>query len=326
MTRFLTSAATMQTLSLVGMEEASREGRRDGDIEHLLLALVLSDQSAGEALRSLGVTVDDARRAVREQHEDQLRQLGIEPERDESERIAFHESDGYDWTDRARSILRRSTQKGGRGDAAAVLRQLIDEPSGLISDILERLGTTTDAVHTAVDETEAAAEPVKFATPRRRDWVHGRFRAYIPAPVADVWALVSDADRFAEWDPAIGDIAAESADADAWIAVTPTHQPNGKPLKVKPEFRRRRITRHEAIGLTRVIWWTEFPDAPESARQMLAVELETTEGGAFVTLTSTWRRRTGWRRLIGLPLRPLQRYIVWLNLSQMGAAISRVFR
>ncbi|WP_300266308.1 Clp protease N-terminal domain-containing protein [Microbacterium sp.] len=326
MSTFLTTAATMQTLSIAGMEEASREGRRDGDIEHLLLALVISDQSAGDALRSLGITLDAARCAVRDQHDSHLRQLGIDLERAEAGRIVFHETEGYDWTDRARTILNRSTEKPGKGDAASVLRQLIDEPSGLIADILERLGTTTDAVRTALDEAEAAAASDSPSAPRRRDWVHGRIRTYVPAPVEDVWALVSDADRFDEWDPAIGDIAAASDDADVWIGVSPTHRPNGKPLKVRSEFRRRRITQREATTLTRVIWWCEFPDAPDVAPRMLAVELETTEGGTFVTLTSTWRRRAGWRRLAGLPLRALQKYLVWLNLSQMSGAISRVFR
>src|SRR5690606_16041423 len=69
MSAFLNTAATMQTLSVAGMEEASRDGRREGDLEHVLLALVLSEQSAGQVLRGLGITLDAARLAVREQHQ-----------------------------------------------------------------------------------------------------------------------------------------------------------------------------------------------------------------------------------------------------------------
>lgn len=329
MSTFLNTAATMQTLSLTGMEEASREGRREGDLEHVLLALVISEQSAGTVLRGLGISLDAAREAVRDQHQEQLRQLGVEIEQDEPDRIIFHETDGYEWTERALMVMSRSTEGDGRGDAASVLRRLIDEPSGLIAEILVRLGTTTDAVREALEDHERTpplAPPAPSHASRRRDWVHGRHETFIPAPIEDVWELVSHADRMPEWDPMTGNIASESAEGGAWITVAPTHRPDGKPIKVKPEFRRRRVTQAETLNTTRVVWWSEYPDAPELPPRMLAVELAPSEGGTFVTLTSTWRRRAGWRRLVGLPLRPLQRYLVWLHLSQTGGAISRAFR
>lgn len=193
MSNFLNTAATMQTLSVAGMEEASREGRREADIEHLLLALVISEQNAGIALRGLDISLDAARRAVREQHEQQLEQLGVSIEQDRSGRIVFHETDGYEWSERAQMILRRSTEGERRGDAGSVLRGLLDEPSGLISEIFERLDTTTDAVRAALDDTATTEEPASPTTPLRRDWVHGQFKSFVPAPIDDVWALVSDA-------------------------------------------------------------------------------------------------------------------------------------
>lgn len=129
-----------------------------------------------------------------------------------------------------------------------------------------------------------------------------------------------------EWEPMAGSIVSESSDDDVWIAVAPAHRPDGKPMKLKAEFRRRRVTQAEALSPTRVVWWFEYPDAPVSAPRMLAVELASTEGGTFITLTSTWRRRAVWRQVVGLPLRPLQRYLVWLTLSHAAGAIGRVFR
>ena len=326
MSRFLNTAATMQTLSISGMEEASRDGRREGDIEHVLLALVIDEQSAGQALRSVGISLDAAREAVRAQHEEQLRQLGVEIEQNSPGRIVFHETGGYEWTDRALMIMSRSTEGTGRGDAASVLRRLLDEPSGLIAEILERLGTTPEGVRAALDEVERTAPSAPQRPSRRRDWVHGRFATFVPAPIEDVWALVSRAERMPEWEPMTQTIAADAAGDATWIVQAPERRPDGKPIKMGPEFRRRRVTQAEALSPARVVWWFEFLDAPQTAPRMLAVELSPTEGGTHVTLTATWRRRLGWRRIMSLPLRPLQHYFIWLNLSQIGGAISRAFR
>ena len=326
MNSFLNTAATMQRLSISGMEEASRDGRREGDLEHVLLALVISEQSAGVALRGLGITLDAARRAVRDQHRQQLRQLGIELEQGEPERIVFHETDGYEWTDRALTVMSRSTEGDGRGDAASILRILLAEPSGLIAEILERLGTTAEAVGEALDEAERTDPRAQSPATRRRDLVHGRIEVFVPASLDDAWSLLSSAERMPDWDPMTGSIESDAERQDSWISHAPFHHPDGKPIQVKPEFRRRRIIRAEASEPTRVVWWSDYPDAPELDRRMLTVELAATEAGTHATLTTTWRRRTGWRRMIGFPLRPLQRYFVWLHLSQMGAAISRAFR
>ncbi|KAA9394526.1 hypothetical protein FCK90_06830 [Kocuria coralli] len=64
MSKLVRIARTSQELSLAAMEEASRQGRREADLEHLFIALVLTDQPAGRILRGLGITLDDARRGV----------------------------------------------------------------------------------------------------------------------------------------------------------------------------------------------------------------------------------------------------------------------
>lgn len=53
MNKLVRAAQTSQSLSLAAMEEASRLGLREADIDHLFLALVINDQSAGRALREL---------------------------------------------------------------------------------------------------------------------------------------------------------------------------------------------------------------------------------------------------------------------------------
>ena len=64
MSRFSQAAATMHTLSLAAMEEASRLGVHDADIDHLLLALTLDADTGGQVLRRAGIRLDTARAAV----------------------------------------------------------------------------------------------------------------------------------------------------------------------------------------------------------------------------------------------------------------------
>ncbi len=47
MSRFTDSASTSYSLSITAMEEASRVGQREADIDHLFLALTVSEQTAG---------------------------------------------------------------------------------------------------------------------------------------------------------------------------------------------------------------------------------------------------------------------------------------
>src|SRR5690606_19166246 len=50
-----------QRLALIAVEEAQRFGHPAVDVEHLFLALALSETAAGISLREAGVTIDDAR-------------------------------------------------------------------------------------------------------------------------------------------------------------------------------------------------------------------------------------------------------------------------
>jgi uncharacterized protein YndB with AHSA1/START domain len=322
MSRFLTAAATMQTLSLTAMEEASRDGRREADIEHMLLALILSEQSAGQVLRAMGITLDDARAAVREQHARQLSELGVTADHPSENRIVFHETEGYEWSERALRILNRATERrNGSGDATAVLRELLDEPSGLIEEILARLGIRADEVRARLVDAEGIPHHPTTAAGGMR----GTFTAFIPAPVDEVWRLLSDGDRMPEWEPSIGAVQSTD-DRGVWEARVRTERPDGKPIRVKPAYRRRRIELVEALEPVRIVWRIQLPDAPHANTHSLTVDLAPAAGGTQVTLTSTWMRRAGWRRIVGFPLRPLQRFLIWLALFQVAGGISRAFR
>lgn len=329
MSKFVLAAQTSQSLSLAAMEEASRAGLRVADLEHLFLALVISDQRAGGSLRSMGIDIDGARRAVEEAHAAQLASLGIEASFPEAGRIVFHETDGYDWSKRAYDLIARSVDKDKNGDAAAVLRELVSEPSGLIANILERLGTTPQAVLEHLDRFDAAAERTATRPAKVKGRVSGSIETFVPAPIDGVWQFLVDPERIPDWEMSVGSIdhAVQGfTPGMVWQGLAPESRPDGKPVNVKPRFRRRSIELVTAHQPERIAWSFTYPDAPESSAILTEFILVNTTGGTQVQISKSWSRRPGWRRLVALPLRPLQKFIVWITLFQTGGAVSRAFR
>ncbi|MEV7692464.1 Clp protease N-terminal domain-containing protein [Microbacterium sp. NPDC089189] len=328
MSRFVRAAQTSQVLSSTALEEASRQGLREADVEHVFLALVLSDQIAGRVLRDLGIGIDDARRAIREQHDAQLASLGVRAELPHPGRIVFHETDGYGFTPRAADLLGRSGGGSREGSASPVLRDLVAEPSGLIADILQRLGTTPHDVQELLDRADSDEITVP-ARPSVRGRAFGVQETFVPAPVEQVWEFLTDPARVPEWEVSVGSI--EDAGRDArpgtlWEGRAPDARPDGKPVKIAPRFRRRLIELEVAERPHRAAWTFAYPDAPRSRPILTEFALVETTGGTQVTVSISWTRPAGWRRAVGIPLRPLQKFVVWLRLFQTGGAISRAFR
>lgn len=336
MSKLSRAAATSQTLSLVAMEEASRLGLREADLEHLLLALVVSDQPAGVALRSVGITLTDARAAVESLRTEQLASLGISTGLPEAGRIVFHETRGYEWSRRASDLIGRAAGRGRAGDAAAVLRELLAEPSGQVGALLERLGTTPQQVLAELGRAEsspagasrAGATPRPGATtPRAPGVVTGTTQTFVPASVDDVWALVSAPERIPEWYPPVGSVETpRQAETTTWAARSTTTDPSGAPVRVRADHVRCQVELVDSAPPARVGWRFTFPDAAARRPVVVEVALVPTTGGTQVSVTLTWTRATGWRAVVIAPLRPLQRALLWLATSQTGNAISRAFR
>lgn len=335
MSTFAQAAATMQTLSLTAMEEASRRGQREADIDHLFLALVINDQPAGQVLRGIGITLDAAREAVSAVHADQVRSLGLAIDPPEDGRIVFHETDGYELTKRVQDIFVRSGKGKNTGDATAVLREVLADPSGLIAAVLHRLDTSPGDVLHRLDHAERQTSEKPHDELPSRTGASGSIRAFVPAPVEHVWSLLADPARMPEWEPYAGTVAPGEGDRElatmpvpeqSWITLARTRRPDGKPIRVKEQFRRRRVELFDHTEHRRIEWRFDYPDAKHSNPTRLLIELASTEGGTGLVITTSWRRRTGWRRAVGWLLRPLQRLVLWLNLLQVSGGISRVFR
>ena len=329
MSKFTVAAATMQTLSLVAAEEASRLGERTGDVDHLLLAVTVNEQVAGQALRALGVTLDRAREAVAEQHAAQLASLGVRAEAPTPDRITFHERGEFTWNERTMQLLRRSGQNGRRGDAAAVLRELVSEGSGLIEAVLTRLGTSGAEVLRLLDDAERYPARPQQAFDART--LSGTGESYVPAPPTDVWRLLSSPERMPEWEPGAAraaDLPGEFAIGATWTMHAADIRPDGTPLRTSPK---RRVSRVELVDLqpNRMLEWvTSWPEWPGSNTRRVRIELEPAAGGTRLLISQAWDRAADRRRLpvVGWLMSPLHRFAIWLQVSQLGASIGRVFR
>ncbi|RLP72771.1 Clp protease [Mycetocola tolaasinivorans] len=348
MSGIIGAAGAAQTLSLAAMEEASRQGKRDTDIEHLLLALALSDRPAGSALRACGVSLSAVRRAIRDQEAAELAALGMSVRMPEPGRIVFHETSGYAWTRRAEALLSSAasarSDSEGAGYTERVLTLLLVEPSGRVSDVLARCGTSTAEVRLALAGDTGKIPAASSARARMeldvagaagtRGWVSGTSEVFVPAVPADVWALLVDPLRIPEWFPAIGTVSGLAEDkglednesSRRWWALAPTTRPDGKSIRVREQFRRRTVQMIEARAGESVRWRFEFPDAARAGTQDIVCDLREDAGGTRVRLTALWARPQGWCRLVGVLLSGPRRLVIWLNLFQIGGALSRAFR
>lgn len=326
MSRFTQAAATMHTLSLAAMEEASRLGVHDADIDHLLLALTIDADTGGQVLRRAGIRLDAARAAVEAQHAGQLLAMGIDAPAVGPGRIIFHETDGYDWTERALAVLRAASQGGRRGDSAAVLRALLGEPSGLIAAILGRLAVTEDDLTAQLDEVEGTARSPRPGRKPAARGITGSRSMFVPAAEAEVRAVLADAERLPEWEQSVAAVLPAGEDGP-WEAFAPATAPDGRPLRRKPEFHRLCVMREEEESGA-LTWRFEYPDAPRANPRVLTMALEPAAGGTQLRATMTWetRPRGPVRRVLRAPLRPLWRGLVFIQLAQVESGISRIFR
>lgn len=338
MSKLTRSAATMYALSLAGMEEASRLGQRDADLDHLFIALVTSEQTAGQVLRAVGITLRGAREAVAEQHAEQLRALGVEHAPPAPGPIVFHETGGYEWTKRAQDVLNKASARGNDGSASVVLRELLAEPSGLIDAVLARLGVSAGEIGARLDAAERIPEFGEVSKPGGGVLTR-TMRSFVPAPVAEVWALLADPERMPEWEDLLAEVSVPEGivarglrPGDAWEGTAVTEFSDGKPAKLGPEMLRIAVDLLVFEEASRISWRLRYPDAPRANSRCVTITLEPAAGGTQLGIAFAWEppaaraKVAPLRRLQRLLLRPAVRFLVWVQVTQLANSISRVFR
>ncbi len=330
MSKLSRSAATAQKLSITAMEEASRFGQRTADIDHLLIALTVNEETAGQILRSLGVTIEATREAVSAENTHQLASLGIHADLPSAGPIVFHQTSGYEWSNRGSEIFKRASEGAKRVDASAILRELVIEPSGTIEAILCRLGTTPETVTELLDGAERYLSD-DSVTPTDEGFLSGSMEAFIPAAPEQVWALVADPSRLPQW---LEGIASIDTDSDyprvgaVWEARSSTQDLEGKSLRVKPDAERQRVRLDELEPERLVQWSFIYPDNPKANSRRICIELEPASAGTQLRILSEWVRTAPHNRraFLGFLRRPFYRLIIWMQLLQISSGISRVFR
>jgi len=315
MAKLTTAFTTTHRLWVAAMEETSRQGGKDAGLDHLLLALTLDDGTAGQVLRASGVTIERARDAVAAQHRDQLDALGLDVAAPADGPIALGDPAGYDWTEPARSVMTQATTVGQSGDTVAVLRALLDEPSGFITAVLARLETTPSSVRGLLDE--AAALPASTPAARTDDPFHRSTTAFVPATPDATWALVSDPRRLAEWDGVTASVA--PGIAGTWVA-TPKDEMAGD---LGPQH----VT-VDADEVRRVAHWTFWWPASKRRTNTRHVifTLEPAASGTTVRVDATWETaaaRKRWRFGIA---RPFFRALLWFQVTRVASSVSAALR
>lgn len=184
------SLHTLTTLMRQSYEEAARFGRKDADIEHLLLALTLTDTPAGDVLRSHGATWESTVQALQHLDSEALESLGITaPTRTLSPNIAAVE--GY--TKRVNAVFKKA--KKASPDLLSILITLVNEPSGTIARVLDRLGTS------AAEITAAAQIRLDTVRSTRRGNHRATSSGVIPTTHTELLAFLRNPINAAIWEP-----------------------------------------------------------------------------------------------------------------------------
>lgn len=310
-----------QQISIAAKEEASRYDLPQVDVDHLLLALLVGGGSAGELLRGQGLTLDAARRATEQVRAQHVARLGIVVPAVQPRPIRDPSFGEIDWTRRALNVVRGNDDRGELG----LLTRLLDEPSRLVVEVLAEAGVDRGALAAALADprTAAGAAPVAVSDP---DWPGVTRTGFAPAPVAEVWALVSDLARRAEWDDTVRSV--QPVGPDVWEIELTSSRPDGRPARRRPGYTRahhRRI----AYELDQLVEWEiTLPDLrkPWPGRHRLRIRLRPATGGTALELTLSWPRRTGRHRVGQGLLHPVARAIATVQLTGYIAAVSRRLR
>lgn len=335
MKHWTTALTTANELSLVAIDEASRRGMRSADLEHLLLALTVTEQPAGDLLRRQGATLVEMRRAVDEYHAEHLAAVGISNAPFPRGRIRDDAVEITELTDRVRALFHQVAIEERSGDAAAVLSQLMSEPSGTVHDLLQRAGVDTGTLtHGLADLRRQSPKHTVTIKPGE---LTAEKELFVPAEVAAVWSLVSSAQRLPEWEPTVDKLRPMDDDPTSglsanrtklWSATPRTRRRrDGRPTSPRRGWEQLMLEQVKSQALERIIWRFTYPHAHLAAQRTLDISMQPSPGGTAVHLVTRWHRSprrgmTGMRLLAS----PFTRFAAHSHLHQVSAGISRALR
>jgi hypothetical protein len=290
------------------------------NVEHLFLALLRIGGPVTDALAAEGVTLAVGRKAVDQTHAQRLASLGISlpggsdgPRERRQDYLAPLEFD-----QRAQRLLERAANQAEQD--VTLFHTLLDEPSGRVRAVLEVLGVEPANLELAAVAPPPLAEPPPAQADPTQRWYE--YRRFVPERPAAVWALVSDPERWLEWNQWEHQ-KAESTEPGTIRAFTKALGSNGKPVRLKPGLETA-IYVVKANEPERLIEWERsWPELRSPVHTHFRIELVPRGSGTEVILKFRADKPKGhFKRLLRFIVRPLIRPSTGFYLRAKAQGIS----
>ena len=276
MSKIMRTMKWFREMSVLAEDEQRRSGHPEIDVEHLFLALLSIGGPVTDALAGQAVTLATAREAFAGMHAHRTAQLGVRVSESPESAKRIPDSNargGFVYRDGVRKMLEDASNQTVQD--VALFNALIDEPSGHIREVLRELDADPDDLVLAAtrirEDNQEEEQPLDY-------------RRFVPAAPNAVWALVSDPDRWLEWNGFEFE-RVDIAETGVLRAHARQRHLNGKPTRVKPQFQVSEyvVSRYEAPHL--IQWERSFPDTGRAETQSLRVSLESQGSGTEVTIS-----------------------------------------
>lgn len=295
------------------------------DTQDLFIALTLDAGTTGAALRNLGVTEEKAQRALASLESSLLATLGIQ---EVPARQPLPHLSGFDFTDQSQKLLQQTLTP------QALALALLTEPTGVITEALERCGVSTEQVRetltlNAEGASNSAAEEQAGASSADGTRLGATRQIFIPAPAESIWNLIKDPTQLASWVPALDQVEPHPTDG-VWLGSTTDLDQAKKFGRVQNEALTRSI-RQTQLSHTpadyRVTYELGFPQQPRFNTQLIEVTLLPQDSGALAQVTSSWLRAPEanlprslrlLRRPLGAAMRPITRWTTTIQASTLA--------
>lgn len=295
------------------------------DTQDLFIALTLDAGTTGAALRNLGVTEEKAQRALASLESSLLATLGMQ---EVPARQPLPHLSGFDFTDRSQKLLQQTLTP------QALALALLTEPTGVITEALERCGVSPEQVRetltlSAEGASNSAAEEQAGASSADGTRLGASRQIFIPAPAESIWNLIKDPTQLASWVPSLDQVEPHPTDG-VWLGSTTDLDQAKKFGRVQNEALTRSI-RQTQLSHTpadyRVTYELGFPQQPRFNTQLIEVTLLPQDSGALAQVTSSWLRAPEanlprslrlLRRPLGAAMRPITRWTTTIQASTLA--------
>ena len=295
------------------------------DTQDLFIALTLDAGTTGAALRNLGVTEEKAQRALASLESSLLATLGMQ---EVPARQPLPHLSGFNFTDRSQKLLQQTLTP------QALALALLTEPTGVITEALERCGVRPEQVRetltlNAEGASNSAAEEQAGASSADGTRLGASRQIFIPAPAESIWNLIKDPTQLASWVPSLDQVEPHPTDG-VWLGSTTDLDQAKKFGRVQNEALTRSI-RQTQLSHTpadyRVTYELGFPQQPRFNTQLIEVTLLPQDSGALAQVTSSWLRAPEanlprslrlLRRPLGAAMRPVTRWTTTIQASTLA--------